>query len=280
MREPLARVALTCLLLGAQAQSAAAERIVSIGGAATEILFALGVDAQVIAVDSTSLFPAAADALPDVGYLRQLSAEPILAQRPDLVLYEADAGPPEALAHLAAAGVPLVRILDEPSPAGVAAKIRAVAAAVGQVAEGERLAQALEREMRALGTELATYSVRPAVLFALQIDAGAVLAAGRGTAADAIIALAGGRNVADFDGYKPMAGEALMVAAPDYVLTMDRAVTGFTPPQAALALPVLAHTPAAAAGRLVVMDGLLLLGFGPRLGLAARELAAALHPFE
>jgi iron complex transport system substrate-binding protein len=120
-------------------------------------------------------------------------------------------------------------------------------------------------EMRTLSEEIALLPERPAVLFALQLDAGAVLAAGRGPAADAIIS---------------PAGEAVLNAAPAVVLTMDRAVTGFDPPRTALALPVLAQTPAAANDRLVVMDGLLLLGFGPRLALAARELALALHGAE
>ena len=42
--------------------------------------------------------------------------------------------------------------------------------------------------------------------------------------------------------------------------------------------PALAATPAAAAKWLVVMDGLYLLGFGPRTADAARELARQLHP--
>ena len=41
---------------------------------------------------------------------------------------------------------------------------------------------------------------------------------------------------------------------------------------AALALPALAQTPAGANGAVVVMDGLKLLGFGPRTGEAATEL--------
>jgi iron complex transport system substrate-binding protein len=43
-------------------------------------------------------------------------------------------------------------------------------------------------------------------------------------------------------------------------------------------LPAFAATPAAAGRRLVVMDGLYLLGFGPRTPQAAQDLMAALHP--
>ena len=48
--------------------------------------------------------------MPDVGYMRRLSAEPILSLEPDIVLAAADAGPPEALAQLRAAGVEVVEV--------------------------------------------------------------------------------------------------------------------------------------------------------------------------
>ncbi|HMG50196.1 MAG TPA: hypothetical protein VK597_06340, partial [Inquilinus sp.] len=44
------------------------------------------------------------------------------------------------------------------------------------------------------------------------------------------------------------------------------------------ALPVFAQTPAAKAGRIIAMDSLYLLGFGPRTPQAARDLAVVLHP--
>src|SRR5262245_31645671 len=64
-----------------------ASRIVSVGGAVTEILYALGLEQRVIAVDTTSLYPPRALAQkPSVGYMRQLSAEGVLALGPSLVL--------------------------------------------------------------------------------------------------------------------------------------------------------------------------------------------------
>jgi iron complex transport system substrate-binding protein len=49
-------------------------------------------------------------------------------------------------------------------------------------------------------------------------------------------------------------------------------------PESLFANPALAPTPAAASKSLVVMDGLYLLGFGPRTADAARDLAHALYP--
>src|SRR3954447_19880065 len=62
-------------------------RIVSIGGAITEILYALGFEDRLARVDSTTLYPAAAlRDKPNVGYMRQLSAEGVLGLNPSLVL--------------------------------------------------------------------------------------------------------------------------------------------------------------------------------------------------
>src|SRR5262245_22850229 len=53
-----------------------ASRIVSVGGAVTEILYALGQEHRIVGVDSTSLYPPRAlGAKPNVGYMRQLSPE-------------------------------------------------------------------------------------------------------------------------------------------------------------------------------------------------------------
>lgn len=71
-----------------------ASRIVSVGGAVTEILYALGLEQRVIAVDTTSLYPPRALAeKPNVGYMRQLSPEGVLALGPSLILAAEGSGP-------------------------------------------------------------------------------------------------------------------------------------------------------------------------------------------
>lgn len=278
-----------CAAAGASALAAAwgraraavptADRLVSIGGAVTEIVFALGAGDRVIAVDSTSYYPPEAKRLPDVGYLRQLVAEPIIALDPSLVLLLEGAGPPTTIEQLRAAEVPLLVVPDDPSVGGIVEKIRVVAAAVGREAEGDALTRSIDAELTRLGAALAEAQDRPRVLFVLAAGNGRLLAAGDDTAAAGIIALAGGRNaVAGFDGYKPLSGEAAVAAAPDLLLFMDRTLDEMGGLDGVAARPELALTPAVQAGRVKAMDGLLLLGFGPRTPQAVRELAAALHP--
>src|SRR5262245_16400055 len=78
-------------------------RIVSIGGAVTEILYALGAEQRVVAVDTTSLYPERAlKEKPNVGYMRALSAEGVLGLNPSLILASEGSGPKETIAVLKA----------------------------------------------------------------------------------------------------------------------------------------------------------------------------------
>jgi iron complex transport system substrate-binding protein len=98
-------------------------RIVSVGGAVTEILYALGLESRIIAVDSTSLYPPLALAdKPSVGYMRQLSAEGVLGLDPSLVLAAEGSGPKDTIAVLEGASVPFVQIPDRFTGDGIVEK--------------------------------------------------------------------------------------------------------------------------------------------------------------
>lgn len=253
-------------------------RLVTLGSAVTETVFALGAGAEVVGVDSSSVWPVEAAGRPQVGYHRQLSAEGVLGLRPTHVLATDEAGPPAALAQLASAGVRVVSLAAPYDPAGAAARIRAIAEALGRPEEGKRLAATLEAEFAAAARFVAQSSARPRVLFVYARGAGTLQVAGRDNAADAMIRLAGGENaVTGFDGYRPLTPEAAIGAAPDVVLLTSRGTSSVGGADAVWSLPGLALTPAGRARRLVVFDDLLLLGFGPRAGAGATALAAALR---
>ncbi|MEE4361740.1 MAG: ABC transporter substrate-binding protein [Pseudomonadales bacterium] len=275
---PAARpVCCLVLFLVASLSAAAEERIVAIGGAVTEIVFALGAGDRLVAVDSTSSHPPAAKDLPDVGYLRRLAPEPIIALAPSIVLALEDAGPPAVLDQLRAAGVPLVIVPDAPTPDSVIDKVRVVAEALGRVEEGNSLMARLASDFAAL-TEAPRSPESPRVLLLLAVSAsGAPLVGGEGTSADAIIRLAGARNAAaGVVGYKPLAPEAVVALAPDVLLIPDRGLELLGGRDRLLSRPEIAPTPAGQAGRIVTMDQLLLLGFGPRTPEAAQQLSERL----
>ena len=254
--------------------------VVSVGGSVTEILYALGLEDRVIAVDATSLFPATATELPNVGYMRRLSAEPILAMAPSLVLAVEDAGPPAVLDQLREAGVQVVLVPDDPSPEGIADKIDLISGAMGVPAKGRALSAGVKNKLGNLERAVAATAKRPKVLFLLSIgNGGAPLAAGRETSAAAIIELSGGDNAIDaFEGYKVLSPEALVEAAPDVVLVTDRSLGLLGGAEAIRNGPEVSQTPAGRDGRILSMEDLLLLGFGPRTPEAAAQLAQKLHP--
>ncbi|PJI42838.1 MAG: hemin ABC transporter substrate-binding protein [Rhizobium sp.] len=256
-----------------------AKRIVSIGGTVTEIIYALGDDARIVAVDSTSTYPASAADKPDVGYIRQLSAEGVLSQKPDLIIAEAGAGPADAMAILKASGIPIVSIQTPPEAGAIAGKIRAVGAAVGKDDAADKLASKVDAALKTLETRVSALpEPKKRVLFALSLANGRAMAAGTDTSADAIIRLAGGVNAASgISGYKPLSDEAVIAAAPEVVLVMDNPAMHLTAEQA-FALPALQSSPAGKARAFIAMDGLYLLGLGPRTPQAALDLAAKLYP--
>jgi iron complex transport system substrate-binding protein len=256
-----------------------ASRVVAVGGALTEIVYALGAEAKLVGVDTTSLYPPAARALPQVGYQRTLATEGLLSLAPTLVLATEDAGPPTVLAQLGAAGVTVLRLPGKATPELVPTRIRAVGQALGKPAEAEMLAERVDSRLRALTEALTRTRERPKVLFLFATSGGALTVAGRDTAADAMIRLAGGRNaVTEYAGYKPMATEAAIAAAPDVVLATSEGVQQIGGPDAVLALPGFATSPAARSRRLIDVDTLSLLGFGPRVAEVAWTIARSLHP--
>lgn len=274
------RLAALAALLAAPLAAEPAQRVLSVGGAVTETVFALGAGDRVVARDTTSTWPPEVEDLPDVGYVRRLSPEGVLSVAPDLILAEEGAGPPETVRILEAAEIPFVTIPDATDAAGVAAKIEAVGAALGLEARAAELAAEVQAEIAAIEERSAGVERPARVLFLLSAEGGRLLASGTETAADAMIRLAGGANaVTGFTGYKPLTDEAVLAAAPDVVLMMEGRAEGHGG-SGVLSHPALAATPAGRDGRLVEMNGLYLLGFGPRTAQAVADLHRALYPGE
>ncbi|WP_325680260.1 heme/hemin ABC transporter substrate-binding protein [Rhodopila sp.] len=249
-------------------------RLVTIGGAVTETVYALGQGHRIVAVDTTSLYPP--EALREkksVGYMRALSAEGVLSVDPTAILLIDGAGPPAVVEQLRRSAVPVVPVDGTPTPEAVSERARFLGRALNVAPRGEALALRIEAGFATLATARAKEKRRPRVMFVLSLRGGRPLAAGRDTAADAMIALAGGDNVlADFKGYKALTDEAVIQAAPEIVLMMDGG-EGTATRDSVLAMPAFQATPAGRAKAVVSLDGETLLGFGPRTPETALSLA-------
>lgn len=255
---------LSCMAWTAHAGDAPI-RVVALGGDITEIVYALGAQAQLVGVDSTSLWPEAATRLPNVGYVRQLAAEGVLSLHPQLILATHDAGPATVVAQLHGAGVRIESMPVTHTPAAVLAKVKQVGVALDRGPQADALAAKLQDQYAELSRAVAGMPQHPRVLFLMSAGAGSPKAAGTDTAADSAITLAGGVNAGrDFTGYKAVSPEALAALAPDVILLMHERESEVGGVDGALQLPGIGMTPAGRTRRIVFVDGQALLGFGPR----------------
>ncbi|MGD9884672.1 MAG: hemin ABC transporter substrate-binding protein, partial [Reyranella sp.] len=207
------------------ARARKAPRIVSIGSSLTEILYALGAQDLLVGVDTTSLYPAEARALPQVGYMRALSAEGVLSLKPTLILATTAAGPATTLDQLRSTGIEVLVLPDRYDYDSVIAKIAAVGKVTGKSAEADAMIARGRAGMQALSARLARAGNKPRVLFLLSMGGGAPQAAGRETAADGIIRLAGGINAINgYAGYRPLTPEAVIASRADFVLVTRQTV--------------------------------------------------------
>jgi len=262
----------------AQAADAKPSRIVAIGGSVTEIVYALGEEGRLVGRDSTSVYPQEALKLPDTGYIRALSPEGVLSLNPDLILSLDGAGPPPALEALKAAGVRLVTIPEGFDRKAIVYKIDAVGAALGVEDKAKALAAKIEAGLDKAVASSATQAKKARVLFILSAPQGRIMAAGGRTQADGIIKMAGAENVlSEIEGYKPVSDEAVIAAAPEVILMMTPRGDHSVSDETVLALPAITETPAGKAKRIVRMDGMYMLGFGPRTADAIVSLHEALY---
>ncbi|WP_436120889.1 heme/hemin ABC transporter substrate-binding protein [Phyllobacterium sp. LjRoot231] len=258
-----------------------ASRVVSIGGSITEIIFDLGEESRLVGRDTTSIYPEAANKLPDVGYMRALSPEGVLSINPTAIIAVEGSGPKEAIDVLKKASVPFVFIPENYTAASVSEKIRIVGKALGVDAKAETLSAEVEKNLAAAQAETKDIKVRKRVLFVLSAAGGKIMAAGTRTAANGIIELAGADNVVtEYSGYKTITDEAILTAKPDVILVMDGGGPRTTTDADLLANRAIAATPAGQSKTIVRMGGQYLLGFGPRTAKAVHDLAKAFYGTE
>ena len=255
-------------------------KIISIGGTLTEIVYALGAGDRLIARDTTSTYPAEAQNLPDVGYMRNLSPEGILSLRPEAILLDQQSGPASTIEILENAGVPMVEVAEHFTREGINEKILKIGHALHKQEKAQQLIATVDEEFAKNDALLKDLPHTKRILFVLTIQNGRLMAAGKNTAADGIIKLAGATNAIDgFNGYKLLTDEAIIGARPDLILLMAHSATNTTVDDINK-IPAIETTPAFKKRAIKQMDGLYLLGFGPRTPIAIREVIQTLYKSE
>ena len=285
MRRPVALLAL-CASLVLSSQALAAElpqRWVSAGGALSEWICALGGEARLVGVDTTSQHPASLKSLPSVGYQRQLSAEGVLSLHPDVLVGTEEMGPPPVLAQIRQAGVRVELFSSKAELAAVDSNLKQLGQLLGAEPQATALAAGYHQQLQTLQAKVQQAQAQhkaPGVLLLVGHAGAKPLIAGQGTAGDWLLGQAGGRNLAEHQGYKQFSNEALAALDPDVIVFSDRALADEQALQALLKEnPALAASRAVGGQRLVSLDPTLLVGgLGPRLPATLQSLAATFYP--
>ncbi len=272
------KVAITffLLLLTTLAHAQVPQRIITIGGALTEIVYALNEESRLIANDTTSYYPKPAESLPKVGYQRALSAEGILSLYPDMVILTDEAGPPTVIAQIRAAGVTILEIKAGRSLDDIKNAVHVIAKALDCEEKAKTVIAKLDKQNEQLIALTRNHTNQKKVMFILQNGGGAPMVAGKETAADSMVKLSGASNVVtDYRGYKPLTPEAAVRLNPEVILITAQGLEQSGGKQALLKSPGLSLTHAAKQGNVIAFDSLLILGFGPRTIEAAITLNQA-----
>ncbi|MCY4045680.1 MAG: ABC transporter substrate-binding protein [Cellvibrionales bacterium] len=243
--------------------SFAVERLVSIDGSLTEVVYALDAQSLLVARDDTSVHPKAVFRLPSVGYMRALSTEGVLSVKPTKVLVTDAAGPPNVIKQLQASNVDIVTVKSEPTLAGVRNKIEQVGKALDKPEETKTFLQEYDATTQSFLAKRETIGQaikgKRALLF-LGMQANALNAAGTKTKAQSILDMLGLVNAANHAAYMPLSTEAMISLNPEVII-----IATHGPIDKAQIAKQFSFTPAFKHNRIIFKGSAELLSFGPRL---------------
>ncbi len=241
-------------------------KIVGAGGSITETIFFLGLEKNLVARDLTSNFPDQASSLPSIGYLRNLSVEGLLSLSPTLILSEPDIGPEKVVEQIKKTSVEMRILADDYSSSGIIDKVNCIGKILGaEKAYIQKKTSPLKQLKEKLEADARSNSSPKKIMIILMFRGTSPIVAGANTSGDAFIRMTKNINIfSNIDGWKPVGIEGILSMDPDYIIVTKRAFSPFKNLESFLVQSGLQSTSAGKYGRVLVEDGMAMLGFGPR----------------
>lgn len=261
--------------------AAVIERVISAGGSISEWLVAVGAEQQLVGVDTTSLHPQSLQALPSVGYQRQLAAEGVLTLQPQVLFGSDEMGPPPVLQQLRSAGVQIETLPVDANMVAVSQTVRRIGAVLARPEQAEQALSAFKQGIWQQQQKLALIDgAAPRVLLVFSVGHGNPLTAGTNTVGDWLIKQAGGENLAVHAGFKALSSESMLALNPQVIIVADRHNQGLAALESILShAAALQYSDAVKNKRIVALDPTLLVGgLGPRLPEHIAQLMDAFYP--
>lgn len=261
-------------------------RIVSLAPSNTEILFALGLDEEVIGVTSFCDYPPQARTRARVKGFSTPDPERVLALQPDLVL-ATYVNPLAVIETLRGRGIQVMPVPDPTTVEGILENLIEVGQLIGRPAEAGRIVAGLRADLGKTADGIATVlpQERPRVLLALGGIGDPFMTAGPGSFLDDLIRLGGGSNAAEGIGQawaeRPLGDLARF--GPEVIISDHRPRSDPAElRRKALALLTqddrTSGVPAVRSGRVYFLPAELLKRPGPRIVKGLGLLARCLHP--
>ena len=286
-----APVLVICLLAGCDrfkthaSDSAGSQRIVCIGQAYNEIIYALGAQANLVGVDYSSTYPPEIKKLTTVGYHRALSAEGILSLHPTVIIHDNNIGPDNVVRQLEALHVPMKTFqAKNDSVAGTQALLREMGAFFHKEQRAEELCAQMDRQMAAAAAEVKKYPTTPRVaIIHFGRASNVYLLMGNGGGGDAstagtMVELAGGKMAIQQPGMQRMASPELIAKSnPEVILMTEYGFDRLGSMEQAKTLPGVAETDAARHNRIYRISEHELMYYGPDTGANLINLAKLIH---
>ncbi len=193
-----------------------AQRIITLAPNLTELAFAAGAGDRLAGVARHSDYPPPARGLPVVSDAVQFDLERMLVLRADLVLAWQGGTPPDAIARIERAGLP-VFVAGAAGLEDIARNITAIAQLAGTAAAGAKARAVFDADLRKLRSRR---HEGPPVRVFYEIWDRPLMTLNNAHLISEIIGLCGGVNI--FGGLRPLtpevSREALLAARPDIVL--------------------------------------------------------------
>lgn len=252
-------------------------RIITAGSAMTETVCALGDCGKIVATDKTSLYPAEVTKLPSIGYRQGINAEGIIALKPTLFVVEKMYVEETVVRQIQSTGIKVIEIPRAYDLAGTKELIRTIAKALNKTTQGDQLIAKIESQIAEANVIVKRSKTSPKVLCIYNRGTSSFDVAGNNSFANILPFVNATPAVTGVEGYRPLNTESLIAANPDYLLMFESGVKSLGGVEGVLKVKGVDQTTAGKKKQVIVMDGVKLSNFGPRLGEAVKELAEMLY---
>lgn len=254
------------------------KKIITLGSAATEIVFELGLGSEVVARDYGSIFPKEVLKLPSIGADHKFKAEDILKYRPTHIIVDDRRGTHIGLIEkMKKASISVIEIKISKSVDETKAAVKQVAKAFGVDKKGEELVDKINGDLKKVAEYCASKKNKPKAIFIYARGLGTLMLAGEKTSAEELLTLAGAEPcIKGFSGYKPINAEKIIESNPEAIMLFDSGLESLGGVAGLSKIQGLKLTSAVKEGKVVTMDDRS-TNLGPRVGLFAMELAKKLY---